>query len=112
MSEPALAILVALFVLAPFPATAANIYLWHKWRTSGDPRSWMLRTLAIGATVVNAASLFFGFLATRRVLGAEALDWTPPFSAVAALALEVVPVYFAVEFRRRERLASRRRGDG
>lgn len=105
-------LIVFLFVLVPVPATIANGYLWQQYRASGEPRSWLLRTLAVGATVVNLASIFFGFLAVRRVLGADPLDWTPPVSAIAALALEVVPVYFALEFRRRAQRAARRVTDG
>jgi hypothetical protein len=119
VSEIVLSVIVFLFAVAPVPATFANGYLWRAYQTSdrnergesvGD-RSWILRCFAVGATVVNLSSLFFGFLAVRRMIGADPLDWTPPLSAIAALALEVVPVYFAIEFHRRRRQPRRRRSD-
>lgn len=112
MVELILQLIVFAFVVAPIPATIANIYLWGQYRASGEPRSWLLRTLAVGATAVNASSVYFGFLAVRRILGAEPLDWTPAASAFLALLLELVPVYFALEFRRRDRRALRRTTDG
>lgn len=124
MIEWLLDAVVFAFALAPLPATVANVYLWAAFIESGrirnadgtvidtQARSWILRAFAVGATIVNVPALFFGFLAIRRIAGAEALEWTPPFSALAALALEVVPIYFALEFRQRRGRRTRRSTDG
>lgn len=101
--------IVAAFAAAPLPATVANLYLWRVYTL--DTTNWVLRAFAVGSTIVNVASLWFGFLAVRRLLGFDPIDWTPPASAVVALALELVPIYFAIEFRRKHANLHRRATD-
>lgn len=100
-------ILVAVVALIPIPATAANVYLWATARL--DRGNWVLRDFALAATVINVGAFWFGFLALRRILGGEAVDWSPPISAFLFVVFEMIPIYFALQFRRYRQRAYRRR---
>lgn len=113
MTDAADAILTALILVIvglPVPATMANAYLWY-WQRK-DRASWLLRDFAVIASVVNAVAVYFGVLATLRLLGGDPIPWAPPISALAAIALECVPIFLAWEFWTRRGKQRRRAGDG
>lgn len=107
MSSTILTALVLVLALLPIPAAWATVYLWQ--HVGG---SWMLRLLAISASVQLAAATFVGWLATRRLLGLEPVEWGALLTAIAVLALELMPIVYALEFRRRRATRTRRVTDG
>jgi hypothetical protein len=91
------ALAIALLVL-PFFAILASIYLWRLW--IGDirrPRSWLLRDLAISATVATTAAFGLGWLALRRLLGQPSLgEEGLVILAFGVVVLEILPIGVAL----------------
>lgn len=124
MSEGILSGLIFVLAMLPVPAAIATAYLWRWWWRSNElydeeggligtegPRSWVLRLFALGSTVKLIGATMVSFLAARRLLGLEPLEWGASATVLAVLALEVMPIVYALEFRARSSRAERRASD-
>lgn len=79
----------AVVVSGPF-AIRSTWRLWRLWRAD-DGRSLLLLAFWIVALIVTVAGAWVGFLLVRRMLGFEALDWSPPITGVATVVVLQVP---------------------
>lgn len=106
----ALDLVLALFVLAPAAGIAATAYLWILYRSDpGRPRSWLLAMLLRGSLVMSAVAVYLAALAAARLADLDVPRWTAVPTALALLALEAVPVYYALVIYGRGRAARARR---
>lgn len=71
---------------------------WDVWRIHRDtaPRLKPLEQLVLGVfvavcVVITAAAGYYGLLAVRRLMGLEALEWSPLVGAVVAMAVLLLP---------------------
>lgn len=95
---------LAAMVGAPFAGTAATVYLFRVYREDQRrPRSWILRLAVITGAVVTGVSSYIAFLAALRLSGElRALPEIAILGLVAGIvALEAIPIAFALEVRRR-----------
>lgn len=93
----ALDLVLALFVLAPAAGIAATAYLLVLYRSDpARPRSWLLAMLFRGSLVMSLVALYLAALAAARLADVDVPRWTAVPTALALLALEAVPVYYAV----------------
>ncbi|MDE3095612.1 MAG: hypothetical protein KGK07_06385 [Chloroflexota bacterium] len=105
-----LELVLALFVLAPAAGTAATVYLWILYRSdTARPRSWLLAMLWRGSSVVSIVALYLAALAAVRLADLDVPRWTGVPTALALLALEAVPVYYAAVMYGRGRVTKARR---
>lgn len=87
----ALQLLVTAGVLVSGPFALRSTYrLWKLWRQD-DGRSLLLLASWVVALIVTVAGAWIGFLLLRRMLGFEALDWSPPITGVATVIVLQVP---------------------
>jgi hypothetical protein len=97
-----LTVLIVLIVLAPLVDFVAAAYLW--WLYLGDKeRSWVLRTLTVGATLQTVAATYIAILGADALSPAFQLHLPPELIAIAILVLQAGPPYLAVEVARRRR---------
>lgn len=98
-----LGLAIAIAVLA----VRESLYLWRLHRAKeNDPPSWILRAVAVSIWTITVAAVYFGMIATYRLLVEPDPSSSPlrPLSLVSgALIISVlaVPAYIGYEFRRR-----------
>lgn len=93
-----------LLIVLPFAAAVGAFYLWRIWFSDEKrPRSWILRDLALAATVKTLAAFALGYLAVRRFLGAPPLEEGLLILAFAVIVLEIFPIYYALSAYMRRR---------
>lgn len=98
-------VLAAILFVLPLLGLLGTVFLWRVYRSDTHrPRSWVLLLLAGGATIVEMASLVVAWLALRRLLGAESLPEGAVLLAVAVLALESIPIWYAYTIWRRRKV--------
>lgn len=103
-------LVLALFVLAPSAGIAATAYLLALYRSDpARPRSWLLAMLFRGSLVMSLVALYLATLAAARLADVDVPRWTAVPTALALLALEAVPVYYALVMYDRGRAARSRR---
>lgn len=77
------------------PAALGVRSTWHLWRIvlfDGESRSQpLLIGLALIATAITAAAIWFGILTARRLLGFEQLPFAAPVSLVIAGLVLLIP---------------------
>jgi hypothetical protein len=89
-----------LFALAVVVAFAAGVRsTWRLWRRYADAspildarERLLLRSFVIVSVLITAAAGFYGFLAARRLMGYEPLEWVPLVSVIIAIAVLLIPV--------------------
>jgi len=90
MSDAVLSVLVF-----GVPAALGVRSTWHLWRIvlfDGESRSQgLLIGLALIATAITAAALWFGILTARRLLGFDQLPFAAPVSLVIAGLVLLIP---------------------
>lgn len=84
-----------LLAIAWLPALAGTGYLWSVyWGDPVRPRSWLIRTFAITATVLTASAIYFCALVVLRLMGIPALGLAP-FSGLVVFFICAAPSYCA-----------------
>lgn len=96
-AEDELVLNIEMFLLAIawFPALAGTGYLWTVyWNDPVRPRSWLIRTFAITATILTAAAVYFCALVVLRLMGIPAIGLAP-FSGLVVFFICAAPSYSA-----------------
>ena len=99
-AEIGIAIMVALL------AVRESIYMYRLGRSPhNSPPSWILQAVAVSTWTITIAAIYFGLLASIRLIAYEPAE-SPlrPLSLVSAaliIAVLAVPAYIGYEFRRR-----------
>lgn len=85
-------ILALVFAIPAVLGTRATWRLWRIYLFDGESKSQViLLSFAIIATIITIAAVYFGALTVRRVLGFDALDWTPTVSLILASVILLIP---------------------
>jgi hypothetical protein len=89
---------VAAIAIAFGVGVHSTVGLWRDYheiaRFFTNPRSRIIgRAFVIVSAVVTIAAGYFGFLAVRRMLGFDALDWSPILSLAFSIPVLFVPAY-------------------
>lgn len=115
------AIILVLLIVLPFGdmiATAFFLSLFlHSKRTpvpepgseavaprlTGGPRlfggrSWLLGLMTLAWATITIVFMLIGWLAGRRLLGAEPLAQGPAITAISSVVLGLIPIVFAIAF--------------
>lgn len=72
--------------------------LWRRYRDAAPVLVEWRERLVLGSIVfvafaITGAAAYFAFLAVRRLLGYEALDWSPYASSAVAIFVLLIPTY-------------------
>lgn len=86
-----------LFIIAAAAGVRSSVHLTRRYRAVRgqlDARDGLLLlAFVLVAWTLTAASLWWGFVSIRRIVGFEALDWTPFVSVVIAAVVLLIPAY-------------------
>lgn len=103
MTPPGFVITVA-FTFAFLLGVRASWRLWHRYHDDTlRPRSLILLAFLVVAVVVTVVAGWVGFLAVRRMLGFEALSWSPALTYALAFLLALIPEFLSRIVNRIER---------
>jgi uncharacterized membrane protein len=91
-SDWLLTVVVAAGVIISVPfAVRATWRLWRLWRHD-EGRSLLLLAFWVVALIVTTAGIWIGFLSVRRLIGFEALDWSPFITGVLVVLVLQIPM--------------------
>lgn len=97
----ALTVLIADVIVGILPSFAATWYLWHLFRL--DPqRSWLLLRDALIASVLTAAAVFLGVVASLRLMRIP-IPWAGGYLVAVLVITVAVPIYMASVYYLRQR---------
>lgn len=83
-------------IIAFLSGTRSTWRLWRRYTSARvvllEPRERLiLRSFVIVSVMITVAAGYFGFVALRRMLGYDPLDWTPTVSVLLAIVILFIP---------------------
>lgn len=71
----------------------STVRLWDRYSYGREPRSRILLAFVVIACALTLVAGWVGFLALRRLLGFEAVPWTPIVTYGLAIIIVAIPVW-------------------
>ena len=85
------------FAVVAILGVRGSVRLTARYRAVRDQldarEAWILRAFVIVAWVITVAALYYGFLASRRLLGFAPLEGLVPISVVVATVVLLIPAF-------------------
>lgn len=92
-----------IMIVVGITAVGAGIYVtyeqwrWRQYANATGRQSWLLDTMLASGIIDDIAGIYLAFLAIRRLLGFEPIEWTP---VITLLAITVLVVKKTWKYRR------------